>query len=405
MKSSIQVQNEIRACDDRIDELSAKFNVAEDDAKAAIHDEICEIKGQKKSLYDMLPDIQQAEDEVRKQGGVPLAAGTPEPKKAANSVADVLMAQLNGGVLGFNQMLSYSIKDAGSTLPYTNVGLPGVEQIDYTLPRQTTDSAFQFGFVDSLPKATTNADSLTFFVKDDSKYKNAADTWTAGTQKPSSAMGFTQETVNIETIAHLFPVLEQQLKDNGQFANILNVEMLNGLRLKEAEKAISGNNKNGITGIVNNTSIQTYTADSKDDLVDSIRKMKTDIVLATGYNPTHVAMHPFVAESLELMKDKNGRYILQVINGKLWALQVTEDINLATTSTSSGTSTTTYGALVYWNGAATWFTKETDAVTLGLVGNQFAYNEATLRAEGRHALEVRYPKAFSYLADTGVTGR
>lgn len=389
MKSSIQVQNEIRECDNRIDELSAKFNVAEDDVKAAIHDEICEIKGQKKSLYDILPEIQQAEDDVRKQGGVPLAGGTEVKAAAPRSVLDALMRDYKP--LQFGDKLTFSIKDA-SDLPYTPGTLPGREEIDYSLPRQTSDAAFQFGFLDSLPKGTTAADTLRFFVKNESAYKNAAATWTPGTEKPSSTLGYTEKSVNIETIAHVFPVLEQQLKDSGEFANILNVEMLNGLRIKEAAKAI--------TDVTANADIQVATKKSTDDVVDAIRKMKTDIMLATGYTPTHVAMHPLVAESLELMKDKNGRYIQQVINGKLWALTVTEDINLTTSAESA-----TYGALVYWSGAATWFTKETDSISIGLVGNQFIYNEATLRAEGRHALEVRYPKAFSYLADTGVTGR
>lgn len=59
--------------------------------------------------------------------------------------------------------------------------------------------------------------------------------------------------------------------------------------------------------------------------------------------------------------------------------------------------------MAYWNQAATVFTKETDSIQVGLVGNQFAFNEATIRAEGRHGLKNTYPKAFSYLADTGIT--
>lgn len=392
MKSSIQVQNEIRECDNRIDELSAKFNAADGDIQAAIHDEICEAKGEKKALYAQLPDIQAYEDSIRQQGGVPLAAAEDEKPqaKAVHTVVDALMKDFDG--LSFGDKLSYDIKNAGSDLPYTKTGLTGVTETDYNVPRLSSDAAFQFGFLESLPKATTAADVLKFFVKD--KLTNNAAVWTEGSAKPSSVMGWTEETVNIDTLAHVIPVLEQQLKDSGQFEDVLNTELLVGLKMAESAYAY---NK-----VVSNANIQTYTKGASDDVVDAIRKMRTNVMVESGFVATHVAMHPYVAESLELMKDKNGRYIQQVINGKLWALNVVEDINL-TTAASGKETAATYGAIVYWNGAGTWFTKETDSVSVGLVGNQFIYNEATLRAEGRHALKVAYPKAFAYLADTGVT--
>lgn len=407
MKSSIQIQNEIHACDQEIDKLSGDFNAAEGDAQAAIHDQICELRGKKGALYDQLPDAQAAEDAIRRDGGVPLAAGTPEPKAAKTRTLgeELLGARDAFNGLAFGQKLSVNVMDA-SDKPYTNFGLPGQTEIDYDLPRQTSDNAYQFGFLDSLPKGTTAADILTYFAKDDSKYANNAAAWTAGTEKPSSTMGWKQESCQVETIAHLMPVLEQQVKDWGQLRSLIDVELLMGLRLAEAKAALVGANSNGITGVLKNKGIQTYAAAKNDDLVDSVRKMKTDILLKSGFQPTHLAAHPYVTESLELMKDKNGRYIQQVINGKLWALTVVEDINLTGKKTvTTADDTNTYGALVYWNQAATWFTKETDSIQVGLVGNQFAYNEATIRAEGRHALKVTYPQAFSYIADAGVAGR
>lgn len=406
MKSSLQIHNEIRDLDGRIAKATADFAAAEGDARDALRDAINEYKGEQKALSDMLGDALAAEDEVRRGGGVPLAAGTLEAPKSQRTLAEELLGPRDGfSGLEFGDKLTLDVRDA-SDKPYTNLGLPGQTQIDYDLPRQTSDLSFQFGFLDSLPKGTTAADVIQYFSKDESKYSNAAAAWTAGSEKPSSAMGWKQESCQVETIAHLMPVLEQQVKDWGQLRSLIDVELLMGLRLSEAKAALLGANANGITGVLKNAGIITATKAAGDDLVDCVRKMKTDVLLKSGFNPTHVAMHPYVAESLELMKDKNGRYIEQVINGKLWALTVTEDLNLAGKKTvKSENDTDTYGALVYWNAAATWFTKETDSIQVGLVGNQFAYNEATIRAEGRHALKVTYPKAFAYLADTGVTGR
>lgn len=405
MKSSIQIHNELLDLDNKIADAQGKFNASEGDAKDAFRDAINQFKGEQKSLNDMLSDVLAEEEKVRNAGGVPLANGTENKAFKPKSLAEELLGARDAfRGLKFGEKLGIDVKDA-STKPYTDFGLPGVEEIDYNLPRQTTDATYQYGFLNSLPKGTTAADVLKFFVKDDSKYANNAATWTAGNEKPSSAMGWKQATANMETIAHLMPVLEMQVNDWGQLRSLIDIELLMGLRLAEGKAALSGNNANGIVGVLNNSDIQTVTKAASDDVVDAVRKMKTDILLNSGFAPTHLAVHPYVAESLELMKDKNGRYIEQVINGKLWALEVVEDINLATTTGTDKTSTTTYGALAYWNNAATWFTKDTDSIQVGLVGNQFAYNEATIRAEGTHALKVTYPKAFAYLADTGITGR
>ena len=400
MKSSIQIRNEVRDLDERIAKASSDFASAEGDAKDALRDQINDYKGQQRALNDMLDDVLAEEDKVRRGGGVPLAAPAAEPKaKAPKSVVDCLMGardEFNG--LGFHDTLTFNVKDA-----YTNFGLPGVQQIDYNLPRQTSDALPNFGFLDSLPTGTTQADILTYFEKDEAKYKNAAAAWTPGSQKPSSAMGWKQTSAYIETIAHLMPVLEPQLRDYGQLQSLISTELLFGLRMALADKFLTGNDTNGIKGVLKNEGIQAYTAKSGDILADSVYRMGTDVFIGSGYQPTHVAMHPYVAESLALEKDKQGRYMNVMVNGNLWALKVVEDLHLTETIVVDSTEKTTYGVLTYWNQAATVFTKETDSITIGLVGDQFAYNEATIRAEGRHGLKVTYPKAFSYLADSGIT--
>lgn len=407
MKSSIQIHNELLDLDNKIADAQAKFNAAEGDAKDAFRDSINQYKGEQKSLNDMLSDVLAEEEKIRNAGGVPLA--DPDGAKAKKSVDIVdIIDQLMGPRdsfkgLSFGQTLTANVLNA-SDKPYTNFGLPGVEQIDWNIPRQTSDALPNFGILDSLPTATTNADVLTYFEKDESKYTNNAAVWTPGNEKPSSSMGWKQASAYIETIAHLMPVLEQQIKDFGQLRALINTELLFGLRMKLASEILNGTGaSNTIKGILKNENVQKYTKKTGDDLADSVRRMTTDIFLATGFRATHVAMHPVVAESLELMKDKNGRYINAVVGGKLWGLQVVEDLNLAETTTVSETDKTTYGMMAYWNQAATVFTKETDSIQVGLVGNQFAFNEATIRAEGRHGLKNTYPKAFSYLADTGIT--
>lgn len=402
MKSSIQIHNELLDLDNKIADAQAKFNAAEGDAKDAFRDSINQYKGEQKSLNDMLSDVLAEEEKIRNAGGVPLADPDGAKAKKPVDIIDQLMGprdSFNG--LSFGQTLTANVLNA-SDKPYTDFGLPGVVQTDWNLPRQTSDALPNFGILDTLPTATTNADVLTYFEKNESKYANNAAVWTPGNEKPSSNMGWKQTSAYIETIAHLMPVLEQQIKDFGQLRALINTELLFGLRMKLASEILNGTGaSNTIEGILKNENVQKYTKKTGDELADSVRRMTTDIFLATGFRATHVAMHPVVAESLELAKDKNGRYINAIVGGKLWGLQVIEDMNL--TETTGESKKTTYGMMAYWNQAATVFTKETDSIQVGLVGNQFAFNEATIRAEGRHGLKNTYPKAFSYMADTGIT--
>lgn len=189
--------------------------------------------------------------------------------------------------------------------------------------------------------------------------------------------------------------------DYGQLASLINTELLYGLRAKLAEAVVAGETEGGIIGITKADGVQKYTAKTGDSLTDSVFKMANDVRLASGFIATHVAMHPYVSESIQLEKDKNGRYINQIVNGKLFALSVVDDANLVTV----GESASTYGMAVYYNNAATVFTKHSDEVSIGLVNDQFVRNEYTILAEGTHGLKIARPNAFSVLADTGVTGR
>ena len=46
-----------------------------------------------------------------------------------------------------------------------------------------------------------------------------------------------------------------------------------------------------------------------------------------------------------------------------------------------------------------------EKLEIGLVNDQFLRNEKTIRINGQYGLKVTFPKAFSYLTDTGVAGR
>lgn len=402
MKSSIEIHNELNALDDSIVRATDEFNKAEGDAKDALRDQINAYKGEQKALNAVLGDVLAEEDRIRKGGGVPLAT-YGEPKRECRTIADLALGprdEFKG--LSLNDSVKFEVLDA-----YTEFGLVERESVSYDLPRQTSDALPNFGIIDTLPKATTNADVLTFFEADPSKYVNNAATWKPGELKPTSSMAWTQRSAYMELIANGIPVLETNLKDYGQLRSLINVELMmmqNLVKAAKVVKAPADNSESGIVGIINHSGILTYTKKSASETVaDSIRRQKTDVFLASGFRPTTVAMHPYVSESVELEKDKNGRYINQMVNGKLWALKVVDDLNLSETTGEGEAATTTYGMLTYWPQAATFFNREKESIEVGTINDQFMRNELTIRLEGRYGLKMTFPKAFSYLADTGIT--
>lgn len=397
MKSSIQIQNEIRAIDENLKELSAQFNATEGDAQAAIHDSIVAANAKKDMFYEQLDEVVKAEDAMRAQGGVPVAAPVEKPFSASN-----LAQKFLGDPRNFRGL---SAADVNNMIKVRNdfqeFGIGEKTDTEYVFPRQTSDAAPIFGILDTLGAATTDADVLNYFVPDTSKYKNNAAKWKKGEAKAKSEFEWKKASAYMETVAHYVPVSKLEMRDYGQLENVINTELLYGLRAKKAEKIVSqaADAANpGIVGLTQNTDILKYTAGAGDTIADSAYKMATDVFLASGYTATHVAMHPYVAEAAQLLKDGDNRYMNVVINGKLWALSVVQDANLKTAEGK-------FGMMVYWNGGATVFTKHNDELSIGLVDDQFIRNEYTILAEGTYGLKVARPDAFSYLADTAVAGR
>ena len=403
MLSSIQIHNKIVENRAKLDAAEKSFNAADGDAKDIYRDTINQIKGENKSLDEQLADALDYEDKIRQGGGIPLAdpnAGNKTEFKPKNLGEFVLGArdEFKGLKLGTSIAL-----DA-----YQDFKLAEHKETDYSLPEQYIQSLPKLGIYNTLPRAVTDKDAGTFYEADQTKLTHAAATWTPGKTIAMSGMAWTQRSFHMEQIANGMPLLENNLNDYNELMSLVNGTLIYMQELAKGAKVLNGPKENaetGMVGILKHDGIQKFTKGTGDTITDSAYKMATDVFLATGFVPTTVGMHPYVAESVNLEKDKNGRYINQMVNGKLWALNVVEDLNLTETTGESSSQKTTYGMMVYLPNAATFYTKMGETLEVGLVNDQFIRNEKTIRINGQYGLKVTFPKAFSYLADTGVTGR
>lgn len=390
MKSSIEILNSITEINNLMESEEKAFNSTEGDVQAAHRDSISSLKGKRDALNEMLADVLAEEEKMRAAGGVPLVAKAPEKESPVDFIGEFLGSRDDfkkaGGLYGrLGEKMKFAYDKADPTYK-----LPTPKKTDYSLPGNIID--MPMGVIDVISKGTTDS-NMEYMIP--GKFTNNADEWTPGTVKAESDESWGKDEATMFWLAHSMPVSRDTLSNYGQLQAILSNDLMTGLRLKEAAALLNLDSSDTKKGILKKTGIQKYAAKQGDTLYDSVRRMKTMSWMETGIFPNYVAMHPLVTEHLDLMKDKNERYMMLTINGRMWGVPIVEDVNLV----SGEEGSQKYGVLLFNSNSATWYTAESDALQIGLVNDQFVRNEFTLLAEGKHLITVQRPKSFVYMED------
>lgn len=390
MKSSIEILNSITEINNIMESEEKAFNSTEGDVQAAHRDSINSLKGKRDALNEMLADVLAEEEKMRAAGGVPLVAKAPEKESPVDFIGEFLGSRDDfkkaGGLYGrLGEKMKFAYDKADPTYK-----LPTPKKTDYSLPGNIID--MPMGVIDVISKGTTDS-NMEYMIP--GKFTNNAAEWTPGTVKAESDESWGKDEATMFWLAHSMPVSRDTLSNYGQLQAILSNDLMTGLRLKEAAALLNLDSSDTKKGILKKTGIQKYAAKQGDTLYDSVRRMKTMSWMETGILPNYVAMHPLVTEHLDLMKDKNERYMMLTINGRMWGVPIVEDVNLV----SGEEGSQKYGVLLFNSNSATWYTAESDALQIGLVNDQFVRNEFTLLAEGKHLITVQRPKSFVYMED------
>ena len=291
-----------------------------------------------------------------------------------------------------------TIHNAATVLP-----TPQVE--DNNLPALVTEP---MGFFDTIVQGVTTGDEKYFLPP---VLTNSAASWTLGETKAESAIAWTEHTSQLETIAHWIPVHKQMVNRYKTLQSQISGALMTGLKMVRNNKSIFGNNSNGIIGATNFPGILTWTKNDNDNIVDNLADMAARCRVASGYSPNYVALSPDTIREISKLKATDGHYLFpnfkagDVVPGT--NMVAVEDVNLDVTTSTTSDKTTTYttkrGALVYYNGVISYKAAEEDAVTLGLVNDQFIKNAYTLLAEGDGLLRIDTPAAICYCAELGTT--
>ena len=366
MRSSIEIRNLIRAAQAEQAAIPAD---AENRAELMFT-----IQGRIQALEAELDHALDAEAEVR--ASLQVVGGT--------SLAGTVMSM---GEMAFGPRAQFAGLQPGFRAAITIPARPAI-----TDPTMPAFPDYPRGFVDTLQQAPTEA-SVQYLRR--GARTNAAAQWASGS-KAESAYVWTAHTAPLAWVAHHAPIEKTQASDWGQLDSMVRGEMMIGLQQAKSRDALVGANAAGITGITNTVGIQTHTVAGTDNVYDAVRRAVTKVILVSGFYPTHIAVSPQVDEALDLLKDENKQYLVVKVGNRVWNLEIVQDNGLTIVDELD---TTHYGFIVYASVGATWHTKETDNVEIGLVANQFVENAYTLLAEGRHALSVRFPDAFCYCED------
>jgi HK97 family phage major capsid protein len=249
---------------------------------------------------------------------------------------------------------------------------------------------------DMLNEVPTGSDAIKF-VRHTATVRAAAVQASRGAAKGYLHVTFDTETVNVETIAVLSKVTEQDVDDAPRLVGYINGEMELDVKVQEEQQLTWSDGTGGsMLGLFAPTSGITEfdRAQAGDQIIDVIRRMRTDL-RKTRVVPTFVAIDPIDWEEVELIKGTDTRYIWGMITDmrgpRIWSLTVVE-------SDAMTNNTTGERRLLVGDGkrGATIYNRNDTRLAIGFVDDDFARNLRTLRAEERIAMAIKRPFAFEY---------
>lgn len=233
------------------------------------------------------------------------------------------------------------------------------------------------------------------FVKVDA-FTSAASPQVEASAKGESALTFTTATANVRTIAHWIPATRQILADMPGLRNVIDEELIYGLKLREEVQMLigsgSGNDLNGL--VTGATAFSTALMGSGIwHKADIIRRAKQQLATANEITPEWVVMNDVDWADIELAKDTARQYLsgysgmLYTPAGPvLWGLRVVLSNSMAS------------GTFLVGNSRATTI-RDREGVQIEVStehSDYFTKNLVAIRCEERLALLTRRPASYIY---------
>lgn len=241
---------------------------------------------------------------------------------------------------------------------------------------------------DLCQQGTTDKPSI-IWLQENVFTNNAGYQSSEGALKPQSDITYTQQTINVATLAHWFKASKQVLADFPLLRTLIDGRGMFGLKLVEEREILFGDgNTNHLHGLVPQaTPYNVGLTKGTDTMLDVLRHAMLQVTLAF-YPSTGIAISPKDWHDIELLKDGFHRYLFSNPAGSIpamvWGLPVAQCF-------SFGAGEFLVGAFKL---AATILDREEANVLVSTEDqDNFVRNLVTVLFEERLALAVSRPKA------------
>lgn len=208
-----------------------------------------------------------------------------------------------------------------------------------------------------------------------------------GGYKPEGAWAYERKTANVKTIAEWVPATKRALADVAALEGLINDELRADILEAEEAQILNGNGVGeNFTGINAWSGVQTQAFAT--DLFTSIRKGITKARTVGRVNPTGIVVNPADAETIDLIKDADGRFFyggpFSIGPRTLWGLPIVE----------SETQAAGEALLGDFSKAVIWDREQTTVTMTDSHADFFIRNMVAILAEERLAFAVTRPTAF-----------
>lgn len=285
-------------------------------------------------------------------------------------------------------------KKAYDAATLSDLGTDAIVQIDRDPEVVRFEEPELLTIRDMLNVVQTGSDTIKY-VKH-TVVERAAATVGRGALKPFLRVEFETAQTNVETIAVLSKVTEQDIQDAPRLVGLINGEMTLDVKVEEERQLAWGSGTNELLGLFDPDSgiTEFNRSEAGDTTIDTIRRMRTDL-RKVRVNPNFVSIDPLDWEEIELAKGSDERYIwglIQDLRGpRIWSLRVIESD--AMTNAETGERRILMGDGVR---GATVYDRSQIELAVGFMDDDFGRNLRTLRAESRLAMAIKRAYAFKY---------
>lgn len=295
---------------------------------------------------------------------------------------------------GRSRSMSMDFPDVPNLRAALTLSGTGVGMIDQTNQLVLTPTE-RLTISDLFAQGTTTGTTVRYLQEN--PFTNTAAAVAEGAAKPELTLDMEPKDAPVRKLAAWTKITQEMLEDLGTAEQFVSMRLRYAVELAEEEELLAGDGTGQhITGILNTAGIQTQTLGGADTVPDAIRKAITKIQVNAKMQPTGLVLHPNDYETISLLKDSQGKYLIgdifamtemgtMIRTPSLWGLPI-----VVTTSMTENT------ALVGAFKPAAWLWRRTGVTISGSNsdGDNFVKNLVTMLAEERLAAACVIPPAF-----------